>query len=41
MFMYPVQRQMLPLSARRISASLGCGFSASSVFALSTIPGVQ
>ena len=41
MFWYPVQRQMLPSSACRISASLGAGFSASRLTAARTIPLVQ
>ena len=41
MFWYPVQRQMLPSSACRISASLGRGFSSSRLTAASTMPLVQ
>src|SRR5919108_677728 len=41
MFTYPVQRQMLPWMARRISSSLGRGFRSTSALALISIPGVQ
>ena len=38
MFWYPVQRQMFPEIAQRISSSLGSGFSARSAVAVSIIP---
>ena len=41
MFMYPVQRQMLPLIAQRISSSEGAGLLSSSAVPTSIIPGVQ
>src|SRR4029453_5429897 len=41
MFWYPVQRQMFPESAQRISSSVGSGFSSSSTELTSIIPGVQ
>src|SRR5439155_14267417 len=41
MFTYPVQRQMFPWIALRISSSLGLGFCSSRYFALISIPGVQ
>src|SRR5919201_1526424 len=41
MFTYPVQRQMFPWIARRISSSLGRGFRSSSAVALISIPGEQ
>ena len=41
MFLYPVQRQIAPEIAVRISSSLGSGFSSSSARAVISIPGVQ
>src|SRR3954469_19166840 len=41
MFLYPVQRQMAPEIAVRISSSLGFGFSSSSARVVISIPGVQ
>ena len=41
MFLYPVQRQIAPEIAVRISASVGCGFSSSSARLVISIPGVQ
>ena len=41
MFLYPVQRQMAPEIAVRISCSVGFGFSSSSARAVMSIPGVQ
>jgi hypothetical protein len=41
MFTYPVQRQMLPWIALRISASLGAGLCSSRYLAAISIPGVQ
>ena len=41
MFWYPVQRQRLPDMPRRISFSVGCGFSCSSRWARTIMPGVQ
>src|SRR5262245_5516272 len=40
-FVYPVQRQMLPAMAKRMSSSLGSGVSSSSAFAIMMMPGVQ
>src|SRR4051812_1501323 len=41
MFLYPVQRQIAPEIAVRISWSLGSGFSSSRACAVISIPGVQ
>ena len=41
MFLYPVQRQMAPEIATRISCSVGFGFSSRSARAVISIPGVQ
>ena len=41
MFLYPVQRQMAPEIAVRISWSVGSGFSSSSARAVINMPGVQ
>ncbi|RWA55197.1 hypothetical protein AU476_07945 [Cupriavidus sp. UYMSc13B] len=38
---YPVQRQMLPAIAKRISSRVGFGFASSSALAATTKPGVQ
>ena len=40
-FAYPVHRHRLPAMASRTSSSVGLGFSSSSAFAASTMPGVQ
>ena len=41
MFEYPVQRQIAPEIAVRISSSVGSGFASSSARAVMIIPGVQ
>ena len=41
MFLYPVQRQIAPEIAVRISCSVGSGFSSSRARAVISIPGVQ